>query len=233
MEGADGTQLQLAVPIEIHKHRVGGRHAQDLLDGPGLTDGSRGSKHKHALLAAHNGGIVAVNLDLAVAVVLQHTDLDGGQLQLIGLVVGGQILRQDGPVAGAGHTPVVLILVAGFQAADDQVVDAVPVEDAKAVDKGGIAQCADAPALGLLLGDDDLGLLGVIGGIELVGSQEHILGAGNGGHGHNTAGLGPYGIQHLPILIKEVAGVMLLRRHQEGGLALVGQAAHGVALVEV
>ena len=86
--------------------------------------------------------------------------------------------------------------MAALEAADDEVVDAVAVQNAEAVDKGGVRQGADLPAaLCLGGGDDDLGLLGVVGGIELVGGQESAVSAGNRGHGHDAARLLPDRLQ--------------------------------------
>lgn len=108
VEGRNAAQLVLAVPVKVQQDGVRGGNAENMIDFPGFTCGSGWIEHIYALFTTHNGSIVAVFVEQAVAMVFQHANLNGHQLELMVFMEWGEIFRQHGGVAGAGTAPYLL-----------------------------------------------------------------------------------------------------------------------------
>ena len=139
VEGTDASQLQLAVSVKIHQYRVAGGDVMDLRDRPVRSRHRGRVDQEGALLAADQRGVVAAVPGEAVAVVFQQAVFDQRQLQLMPFIEGGQVGWKFSSEAGAFEPPVLLVLVAGLQAAGDQIVVAFPVQDTDPVNEGSSA----------------------------------------------------------------------------------------------
>ena len=146
----------------------------------------------------------------------------------------GEVPRQYRAETRAGETPVVFILVPGFQAADQQIVDAAAPENAETVDKGGFAEGPDAPvSLSVRRGNDNLRVFGVVGGIEFVRRQKLPVRAGNRRHGHHAAGFIPDGFQNLPVFGEDIARPLFFGGNQKTVFSPIGKLRNGVTLLQI
>ena len=230
MEVGDHAELLLPVAVEVQQHGVAGRDVQQLRDGP-LRAGEHGRlKEEGPLLGADDGGVVSAPLRHGEAVVFEQAALNELQLELVVVVEGGQILRQHRAVDRAGEAPVVLELMAGFEAADDQVVHAAAVKDAEAVDVAGVDQGAALPPVPGGGIDDDGRLRRVVGAVEAVGGEELAVRAGDLQQGHDPAFALPDALEQGAVLVKEEAVSLLFRADEEAVLPPVAERSGGVTL---
>ena len=116
-------------------------------------------------------------------------------------IEGGKVSRKFRSETCARETPVVLVLMAGLQTADDQIIDPAAAEDAEPVYEGCPAERTDFPiAILFICDDDDLCLQGIIRRIKPVCGQKLSVRTRNRRHGHDSARLFPYSIQKLAVL---------------------------------
>ena len=234
VEGADQTQLELAVAVEVDENCVAGRYRKKIGNCPLRAAYSRGLHEECALLAADHCSFMAAPYSLGEAVVSEHAVLDKGELKKISVAEGGEISGKLSCEAGTRIAPVVLIRMAALEAADEKIVHAGSVEDAETVNKRSLAECPDFPVTLALAGhDDDLRIRGVVRGVELVRSQELSVCTGNGSHSHNSAGLIPDFLEALALFREEIAGIVLFRSDDEAALALNSDFRHGVTFIQI
>ena len=145
---------------------------------------------------------------------------------------GGQVKRQLGAEACALKTPVFPVLMAGLQAAYDQIAAPCAVQDAESVNKGDAAEGTDLPvSLFLWCCDYDFRLCGIVGRIKPVCGKELAVRAGNLCHGHDSAGLGPDSIQLCAVLGKKVTGILLFGSDKKAVFPLIRKFGYGIAFV--
>ena len=230
VEGRDVSQLLRPVSVQIDQNGIRGRRAAQLCDLPLGTALPGRREEERSLLTSYESRVKAVSFDFRKPVVAQHPRFDRGKLQLMRVAEHGKVLRQRRGVARARKTPVVLVLMPALHRTREQPVHSVPLQDRETVHERQIAELGDLPSAFLLRRRrHDGSFPGIIGRIELPGREKLSVASRHLFHGHDAAGAVPYGLQDLPVLREQIAGILLFRRDKETRLSFVLEPRDSVA----
>ena len=201
VEGLDGGQLLLAIPVQIAHRHIRGRRIQQLFHRPCLARLGGGCDPEYSLVTGGIGLGVALPLHPEVAMVAAHTRGDG--LQLGG---GSKIPVYRGRHQGARFGPVGLLLGGGGENAAQEIDLPAPVEQIKAVNIGQIHPQLLLPLAVNPAHADDAGVEGGEVGQEVLGGQKLPVGPRKWDDGHGPAGLLPHGLTGVILGVDAVAG---------------------------
>ena len=235
VKGRERAELVFSVPVQVHQHRVADRAVQQLFFLPAPLRRLRRCQAPDPLVRRDQARRNAVPVAAGIAVVAVQAFLQDMQFQGMLFVKAAQILRKDRRIDLSRIAPVALRMVlSGFDRAHDEPVHPAPGEDVEAVDMRDVGQGVHLPvALSLRRYHHQLCLQRLVRRIEPGRGQKLSVRTRNLNHGHDAARFGPERILQRSVLVEEIAGVRLLRRHEELPLSLVEKRCDGIALVQL
>ena len=154
--------------------------------------------------------------------ILQHILPDHLQTQLMLLIKSTQIIRKHCRINLAGHRPVILIFMSGFQCTRDEIIHTVSCHNIKPMYVRKIDQRTDFPdSVWSRRCNDDLCLLGIIRRVEFVRCQKNTITSRNLHHTHDSSRTFPYCLFLIALQIKQITWILLFCRYQNMSLSLI------------
>ena len=118
VEWSNTAQFQLPVSVKIHQYGITGWQGMNLCHRPICPIHCRRIKNKASFFTTHQSGFISPSFHLAKSVIFKHSILNQLKLQFFLSPKLIQILWQTSTIASPLLSPVILILISGFKAAN-------------------------------------------------------------------------------------------------------------------